>query len=162
MARDLRLDPSSARRGLAPDQRNILPAKIARPPMIGELLGQAAMRGVGLRRDHQPACVLIQPVNDPRPGNAANAGETFSAMGNERVHERSVQVSRAGVNHQPGRLVDHDEAVILINHLEGDRFARERVRLHGGHLDIEAIALAHLDGRIGNGPSRSRNPARRE
>ena len=158
MARDPRLDAAGARLRLAPHKCNILTAEIARPSMIGELLGEPPVRGVRLGHDHEPARVLVQPVDDARPGNAANAGEALAAMGDERVHKRSVQVSGAWVDDQPGRFVDHDEAVILVNHRESDRFAGERVRLHGRHLDLEALPSPHLSARIGYGPAVGRDP----
>ena len=95
MACDQRFDAAGPRRGFAPHSRDILPAEIARPPVIGELPGQAAMRGIGLGRDHQPARVLIQPSVDSQR-DAANAGQAFPAMCYERVHERSSLIPSAG------------------------------------------------------------------
>ncbi len=40
----------------------------------GELLGQAFVRNVGFGDDQQPRCVLVDPMHNTRPSNAADPG----------------------------------------------------------------------------------------
>ena len=43
-----------------------------------------------------------------------------AAMGDQRVDQRSGRVAGAGMDHEPGRLVDDDERVVLIDHVQGN------------------------------------------
>src|SRR5438105_2651550 len=87
----------------------------------GELFRQIAMSFV-VFRDHQAAArVFIKPVNDSRAFLAANAGQFWKMM-KKRVHQSSGTVSGAGMNDQPGLLVDYDQIVILMKNIERNRF----------------------------------------
>ena len=153
MARDLRLDPAGARRWFPPYERQILAAKLAGTPMIGKLRRKASMRGIAFRRDHDPACVLIEPVDDAGPRNAAYAGKAVPAMSDKRVDERALQVPRSWVNHKTGWFIYHDKAIIFINNVESDRFARDRVGLGGRDRHLETVAAADPHARAGHGPA---------
>ena len=87
----------------------------------GELFRQIAMSFVVFRDDQAPARVFIKPVNDPGAFLAANAGQFWKMM-KKRVHQSSGTVSGAGMNDQPGLLVDYDQIVILMKNIEGNRF----------------------------------------
>lgn len=65
-------------------------------PAQREIARQRPMRALGLGDDHQPAGVLVEAMNDARPSHPADAGETGAAMGDQRVDEGTVGVSRAG------------------------------------------------------------------
>ena len=86
--------------------------------MIGELGGQAGMGGVVLCCDQQAAGILIQPVDDPRPADATDTGETRSAMGDQGVDQGAVGVAGGGVNDQSCGLVDDDDIGILVDDRE--------------------------------------------
>ena len=64
-------------------------------------------------------------------------------MGDERVDEGARGVARARMDDEPRRLVDDDERVVLVNHVERDRFG-PRLRRRGGR-QIEGEALARFD-----------------
>ena len=50
----------------APHQREIAALELALAAMIGELLGERAMRPVGLGDDEQAARVLVEAMHDAR------------------------------------------------------------------------------------------------
>ena len=60
-------------------------------------------------------------------------GQALAAMGDERVDQRARIVPRRRMHHEPGRLVDDDEVVVLVDDGERDRLAlrlRRRGRRH--------------------------------
>ena len=75
--------------------------------MSGELLCEALVRDIRFRDHEQSRRVLVDPVNDSGPRNSANSRQLARAMVEQRVHQRSVQVSRSGVNDQTRGLVDN-------------------------------------------------------
>ena len=75
MASDLRLDPARTRSRFAPNQRPILSAKVARPPVIGELCSEVPMSGVSFCYHHQAARIFVEPVHNSRSCDATDAGE---------------------------------------------------------------------------------------
>ena len=91
--------------------------------VVGELRRQAAMRAVVLGHDQQPARVLVEPVHDARPPHAADAGQAVAAMGDERVDQRAALMPGGRMHDEPGRLVDDDEVVVLVDDRERDRLA---------------------------------------
>jgi len=48
--------------------------------VVGELRGQRLMGAVGFRHHHQPGGVLVEPVHDAGPLDAADAGQAAAAM----------------------------------------------------------------------------------
>ncbi len=72
--------------------------------------------------------------------DAADAGKTIAAMGQQRVDQRAVGIARRGMNHQPSRLVEHDHMLVLE---PDDEVHRLRLRLVGDRrrqCDDEALA----------------------
>ena len=74
--------------------------------MIGELLGEALVRAVGLGDDQQAGRVLVEPVDDARPLHAADARQAVAAMGDQRIDQRAGLVAGGGMHDEPGRLVE--------------------------------------------------------
>ena len=66
--------------------------------MIGELRGEALVGAVVLGDDEQAGGVLVEPVHDAGPPDAADPGEAVAAMGDERVDQRAGLVARAGMD----------------------------------------------------------------
>ena len=66
MAPDRRLDPPGGEVEAVPDNREILARQRPGAAVIGEKLGKAAMRGVGLGGDHEAGGVLVEAVHDAR------------------------------------------------------------------------------------------------
>ncbi|MGY4511985.1 hypothetical protein ACVIN2_005439 [Bradyrhizobium sp. USDA 3650] len=65
-------------------------------------------------------------------------------MGDQRVHQRAGLVARRGMHHQPLRLVENDDVVVLEHDVEGDilafRLRRDRFR----HVDCDRIAAGDV------------------
>ena len=116
--------PERGRR-LAPDKRQILAPKIAGPPMICKLRGQPTMSSIGLGDNHQAACVFVQAVDDARPRNAADARKAVPAVSDKRIDESTVGISRARMHNQSSRFVDNNKALIFINDVQRNLFARD-------------------------------------
>ncbi len=125
MAADRRIDRACLRGRRAPDEREIDALEPAAPAMVRELLGERAVRLVGLGHDQQPARVLVEAVHDAGPRHAADARQALAAMGDQRVDERAVRVARARMHDEPRRLVDDDQRVVLVDHVERDGFAAQ-------------------------------------
>lgn len=83
-------------------------------------------------------------------------------MGDQCVDQSAVRIARCGMHHQPGGLVDDDEVVVLIDHVQRDILA---LRLGGyGRRDRDGEFLAGFDPqiRVFYGRARSRNRAFRQ
>ena len=62
-------------------------------------------------------------MNDAWPAHAADARQALPAMSDQRVYQRAGRVSRCGMNHQPGRFVQHDQVFVLVNDRQRYRLA---------------------------------------
>ena len=87
---------------------------------------------VGLGYNHQAGCVLIETVDNARPLHPANAGQTRTTVGDERVDECPRRVTRGRVHNEALRLVDDDDRVVLVNDIEWDGLALRRSRFGRG------------------------------
>ena len=96
--------------------------------VIGELLGEARHRALVLGRDQQAARVLVEAMDDARPRLAADAGQRRAAMGDQRVDQRAVGIARRRMDDEPGRLVDDDEVLVLVDDVERDILALRLAR----------------------------------
>ena len=95
------------------------------------------MRLVVLGDHHQACRVLVEPVHDARPADAADAGKAGAAMGNQRVDQRAALVAGGRMHDQPFWLVDDDDVVVLIDNVERDILAH-RLRRNGfGNVDCD-------------------------
>ena len=105
--------------------------------VVLELLGQGQVGPVIFGRDEQAAGVPVNPVDDPRPKLAIDAGQALAAVKEQRVDQGAVGVAGGGVDHHAHRLIDLDHVLILIDHLQGDVLGQE---LHWG-----GVGNAHGD-----------------
>ena len=92
--------------------------------LIGELGAEPAMGDVGLGDHHQAGGVLVEPVHDAGPFDAADAGQAVAAMGDQRIDQRARGVAGGRMHHQAFRFVDHDQRVVFVDDRERDRLAR--------------------------------------
>ena len=100
--------------GRAPDEGEI--AALERPSvLVGELLAERTMGAVGFGHHHQAGGVLVEPVHDARPLDAADAGQAVAAMGDQRIDQRAGGVAGGRMHHQALRLVDHDQRVVFVD-----------------------------------------------
>ena len=113
VAADGRLDP---RRRIGHLTHHDRPVATRHHPLL-QLAGKRAMRLV-IARDHdQPGGVAVEPVDDPRTLGAADRRPAGSA-GQQPMNQRAGGMPGSRVHHQPCRLVDDDQVVILVEHAE--------------------------------------------
>ena len=115
-AAERRLDAAVIVARHAPQHRPVAALQVVRR----EHLGQSGVRALAFRRQHDAGGVLVEPVDDPRPHLAADAGQPVAAMRDQRVDERAVGLARAGMDDHAGRLVDDDQVGILVQNLQRD------------------------------------------
>ena len=101
-------------------------------------LHQLLEKLVGLFRagdDEQAGGVSVEPVDDPRPIllSARRAAD-------EAVDERAAPVAGSRMDDDPGRLVDHEQMLVLVGNPEIDLFALERLRRFRWQLHLELLA----------------------
>ena len=148
---DRRIDGAALPVRQVPDEGHVAAPHRAGAAVIGELRGQRLMRAVVLRRHHQPGGVLVEPVHDARPPDAADAGKAGAAVGDQRIDQRAGLVARGRMHHQAPGLVDDDDVVVLIDDIERDLFARglggDRLR----HVDCDRIAAGDMISGVANG-----------
>src|SRR5207247_5696625 len=91
----------AARRWIALHQRDVEPLHAA----LGELLHEIRLRLDRLRDYQEPARVLVQAMHDARARHARERRR----MRKQRIEQRAVRLSRAGMHYETRRLVDPDE-----------------------------------------------------
>src|SRR5919106_511596 len=121
MAADRRVDRTLRAGRRAPDKREIAALHLAGAAMVGELLGERAMRPVSLGHDHEPARVLVETMHDAWPRHPPDAREALTAMGDQRIDQRAFCVACARVHDKASRLVDDDEVLVLVDNIERHR-----------------------------------------
>ena len=106
-----------------------------------------------LGRDEQAGGVLVDAVDDTGARDAADARKAVAAMGEQGVDQGTVGAARSRMHHHAGRLVDHDQMIVLEGDLERDGL-RRRPRGRGRrHVDREALAGRNLHRGRGNDPA---------
>jgi len=92
---------------VTPGERGIGPSH----PPSSDGGSQTTVGQVGLRHQHQPRGIAIQPVHDAR----ASFGPTSQrrAASDQRVDQRIVPMTWSGMHHQSGRLIDNREVLVL-------------------------------------------------
>ena len=130
------------------------------------------MRGVRLGDDEKSRRILVEPVHDAGPLDPADARQARPAMADQRVDQRAGRMARRRMDDEPGRLVDHDQMLVLINHgkldvladegqflrrrrLEGDPCARREPRRRIARNAFVDPHLAGLDQRLEPGARQS-------
>ena len=114
------------------------------------LLRQAGVGKVVFRHNQQAAGVLVNAVNDSRPGHAVDAGEGVAAVGQQRVDQCALLVARSGMDHHALGLVHHQQVAVLVDHLQGDGLGAHLQRAHLGKLHQNLVPWLEL-GAFGEG-----------
>jgi hypothetical protein len=102
----------------------------------------AAEAGVGRRRarHHQRAArALVEPVDDPRPAGAADAGHLGIAV-EEMVGEGPRGAAGAGMHGEARRLVDHHHFGVLVQQAELAGLRGDPLFLRRRRAALDAIA----------------------
>src|SRR5262249_11198675 len=140
--------------GIAPDRRVDAPSLLHESPderdvflldfAILELPGELVMRRVVFCSDHDAGGAPIQSVHDPGSEFAADTAEIVHVV-QQRVDDRAAAVTRPGVHHHAGGLVDHHDVGVLVKDRQREIFG-DSSRFQGrGEFDLEC--LSGLDGR---------------
>jgi hypothetical protein len=109
-------------RGLAkrsPAERAVKLSHFAR----GEGGGEPLVGRLGLGDEHQAARVLVEPVDQPEPLLAAALRQVFAPVMNQRVDQRPRAMPHRRMDHQARLLVQRKQGLVLIDHLQRNRFA---------------------------------------
>ncbi len=96
------------------------------------------MRFVVFGDDQATAGFLVETVNDPGPGNSADAAEFSFAVMQERVDESVFLMAGGRMHHESGRFVQDQERVVLKENIQRHFFG-----LRFGRLGLRPVYL-HL------------------
>src|SRR3954454_10217600 len=109
VAPERRVDRARARARVALDQRQIGALHLAGLDDRGE----APVSLWVARDDHEARGVLVESVHDSRPGVLTTAQKI-----SQEVDERRAADARRGMDHEPGRLVDHGQALVDVHQVD--------------------------------------------
>lgn len=113
-----------------------------------ELRGKTMVSTIRFGDNQNTGCILVDPMNDPRTLLTTDTGQRTPEMVQKCVYQSAGGRSRGGVHHHPGRLVDHDQVVILEQDGQGDVLG-PGFHVHGLlDNDLETIALCHSRARV--------------
>ena len=101
------------------------------------------MRRVGLGHDQQAAGVLVDAVHDAGPFHATDTRQRVTTMKHQRIDQRARRCAGGRVHHQAGRLVDHDQIVILVHDRQRDILGLQMTVLGLGHSHIDHRPFGH-------------------
>jgi len=135
-----RIDGAAGALGHTPADGEVGALQAAIATVRGELLSEALMRRIGLRHDQQPRRILVEPMDDPRPADPANARKAVATMCDERVDQSTGGMSRRRVHHESRRLVDHDQIIVLVRDGKRQRFGLRRRGNGGWQLELDRLA----------------------
>ena len=76
------------------------------------------MGGVGLGDDHEAGGVFVEPMDNPGAPDPADPRETVAAARDQRVDEGAAGMAGRGMDDEPGRLVDDDKMLVLVDDVE--------------------------------------------
>ena len=126
--------------------------------MGGEEGRETLVGGVGLGDHDDAGGVLVDPVDDARAGDAADAGEARARVVQQGVDEGAAFAPRRRVDRHAGRLVDHDQVLVLEEHAERDGLG---LWLGGDRRrDLDAVAAGlGLGGGVGDDRAVAAHPA---
>ena len=102
----------------------------------GQHFHQRGHRGQGPGHHHQAGGVLVQPVHD---AGARQFGQ-LRVVVQQGVEQGAGGVARAGVHHQAGRLVEHQQVLVLVH--DGERDGLRRAFHLGFQLGLQPHQLA--------------------
>lgn len=113
-----------------------------------ELGGQGEMRDVIFCGHDTTAGVTVEPMDDARAGDPADAAELATAVMEQRIDECAFGMSGRGVNHHPGRFVEDEQVIVLEENVQRDGLGRGGGRFGFGPVDGNALAGARGMGRL--------------
>ena len=113
---------------------------------LGDHAHERIHSGPILGNHHQATGVLVKAVHDARAGHPLRL---FIAR-KKPVQQRSTPVSRGGMNDQARRLVNYQQVLVFVNHIDGQRLRAKCLALQRrAHLDRDRVAGLHPHSRLG-------------
>jgi len=88
--------------------------------VVLQLRAEGQVGGVVFGGDDEAAGIAVDAVDDAGALFAADAGETVAAVVEQGVDQGAVRVAGGRMDHQARGLVDHDDVVVLVDHVQGD------------------------------------------
>ena len=143
VAADGRLDPPHGRRRCAGHE-----GQVGLLDPAGLELGHQGGLGAIVLGDHQQAAgVAVQAVHDAGAGDPGDAPVDGAGAPQQGVDERAGGMAGAGVRDQAGRLVDHQQVLVLVHDGQVDGLAEQVGRQ--GRRDLQADGGARGEDRVG-------------
>ena len=93
---------------------------LAKGGLFLQLIHQRRVRLQGLGDDQQPGGVLVDAMDDTGAGQRGQ----IRAVVQQRIEQRAVRIAGTGMHHQPHRLVDHQQMVVLVDDIQFDGLGR--------------------------------------
>src|SRR5215472_12921033 len=87
---------------------------------------QCVMGRCRLGDDHESAGAFVETMDDTRPTNPTNSGETHAAVADQGIDECPVRIPGRRVDNHACRLVDNNQMYILETDIERDRLSNRR------------------------------------
>ena len=109
------------------------------------------MREIALRGHEAAAGFLVQAMDDPWTLFASDAGKRLAMM-QQRIDQRAGLVPRRGMHHEPGRLVDHDQVFVLVQHPKRDFLRLGQRGNRRRFAKNNRVAIAQTDARLDRQP----------
>ncbi len=109
-----------------------------------ELFRDFPLGHVVLGDDHDTGGIAVEAMDDSGAELAEPAGELFGIV-REGVDQGAVLVAPGGMDDQVGRLIEDDQIVIFVDHVEGDVFGLDLLLLGLGEHELDHVAVAELE-----------------
>ena len=138
------VDRALSRLWNARDDRKIAPIHA----VSRKLLGQSFVSNVGLGDHEQTGRILVDAVDYPGAGDAANTGQRPAAVMQQRVHQGAIRIACRRVDHKPRRLVDDQQVLVLENDPKRNVLRHIMRRLRLRDREAEALVAPYLGGRV--------------
>ena len=103
-----------------------------------ELGGELGVGLVVLGHHQKPRGVLVDAVDDPRPLHSAHPRQRLAASVEQSVDQSPRVIPGGGMHHHAHRLVDHDDIVVLKDHIQGN--------VLGKHVVLLSLGMGHGEG----------------
>ena len=107
---------------------------------FGELLREREVGLVVLGHEQAAARVLVEAVDDARPGDPADPAELSVAMMEEGVDEGVLVMADGRMHHDAGRFVEHEHVGVLVEDLQRNVLRQRFGGLGFGEEDADFFA----------------------
>ncbi len=109
----------------------------------GKLVHKVLVGVVVFRHNQATRGVLIEPVYDAGPLHSTDTGKLALAVVKEGVDQRAIVIADGGVHDHAVFLIDDDDVLIFVKHLQGDVLCDGLGGDGLGNRDADAVAEFH-------------------